>query len=142
MCRNNIPQRCVTLSNNSHVKISEKGSSLIFENSKRQQLKITRLDGCVVEGKISADYFVQSRNHGECVVELKGCDVEHGVKQIAASIDYLLHSGLCAKSGNSYLVSSRYPRHDTIVANAKRKLMAKGWPLRIFRYREIVKPDM
>jgi hypothetical protein len=79
----------------------------------------------------SADYFICSAL-GQILVELKGCDVEKGVRQIIASHKFLKDRKICSENGKAFLVCSRYPRHDTTIARAKRKLMKIGWPLKIF----------
>lgn len=62
---------------------------ITFVNGSRAELRKVKVDGCAITRGPRCDYLVIAPNGVEHFVELKGTDVRHAVKQLAASIEQL-----------------------------------------------------
>lgn len=83
--------------------ITEKGKTFSLRPEKGEEVVGIRLDGCLVHSQsglaCDAAFFVHSRSQKRLVialVELKGADVAHAIKQIKASRDLLANTVGCA----------------------------------------------
>lgn len=111
----------------SKVKVEEGARSAIFSNKNRTAFFRTKVDGCLVKNSTAADFVVTCVGTGSVIVELKGVDVEHAVKQIDATAIYLKS---CDAAQNllplaGLVICSRYPRFDTKLQRLA-KLFAKS----------------
>lgn len=118
----------------SRVKVEENGRCAVFVNEDRAVFHKVKVDGCLVENILCADYVVCKSDVGSVVVELKGTDVEHAVDQIDATICMLKNCGAPKRLGKSkvsqlpvagLVVCSRYPRASTTFQKKQKKFAAK-----------------
>mgnify|MGYP001277041199 CR=1 FL=1 len=106
-----INSKCVIEKKDSKIKVEQLGRKAVFRNAKKDKYSVVTFDGCVVVQSLAADYIVTKLNVGSVIVELKGSDVEHGIGQIGATVDYLAkEGGLCSKVKGALIVCSQYPR--------------------------------
>jgi len=80
-----IAAECIEATTDSRVKVSERGRKAIFLNPDNCNYSKVRVDGCVVKNAKAADWVVSKHAVGDIIVELKGRNVEHAVKQINAT---------------------------------------------------------
>jgi hypothetical protein len=103
----------------SRIKIEERRRKAIVLNCNRDQFVLTQVDGCVIKNRIAADWIVTKHDIGDVVVELKGKDVEHGVKQVYATAKYWTINELRVGAIAGLIVCNQYPRASTQVQRAK-----------------------
>lgn len=80
--------RCISMCTSSNVTVEDSGMKANFENPQRRQYRKYVVDGCLVQGKVAADFAVEEIDRGLVVVELKGGKVEHALKQVHATTAY------------------------------------------------------
>jgi hypothetical protein len=111
--------RCTERTNVSKVKVQELGRKAIFKNKNRAIFCKTRVDGCVVKNAIAADWVLSKGNVGQIVIELKGRDVDHAVKQIEATTLLWREKNLVFGKLAGLVVCAQYPRANTMVQRAQ-----------------------
>lgn len=120
---------CETATTVSKIKLEERAAKAIFLNQPRETYTVVRVDGCVVQNEVAADYLV-AKNTAAVVVELKGRDAEHGLSQVLASAKMVRDREPNLTVIAAMLVSNRMPRVNTFVQRAKDKYAAEmGAPL-------------
>lgn len=112
-----IPTHCKNVHTHSKIKVEELGRKFILCNPNSDSITVVKMDGCVVVNSLSADYVVRSPEV-DIIVELKGVNVDHGIKQIMetariwrAEVDK--ESPLAA-----VLVARQYPKISTNIQRA------------------------
>lgn len=114
-----IEADCQERRTDSNIKLSERGRKAIFLNPHRHELILTTVDGCVMKNELAADFVVEKQNVGAVVVELKGRNVEHAVKQIMATALLWRDRGLITAKFGSLIVCSQFPSVSTSVQKAQ-----------------------
>jgi hypothetical protein len=114
-----IPTKCQERVRHPLVKIEERRRSATFENAERREFVVTRVDGCVLVGQIASDYVVQRPPCGDVILELKGSDVGHGIKQVEATAAHWKANGYCCASLAGLIVCNQVPKPLTKVQQAK-----------------------
>ncbi|MBB5208362.1 hypothetical protein [Chiayiivirga flava] len=97
------------------MKVEEGARSAIFLNAAREKYVKTKVDGCLLNNVLAADFVVTQSGKGSVIVELKGTDVERAVKQVAATIEFFQKCEAAKQKQKmaGLVVCSRYPRFDT-----------------------------
>ncbi|WP_163023851.1 hypothetical protein [Pseudomonas viridiflava] len=92
-----------------------------LNNPAKRELLRTKVDGClIVEGK-RCDWMIVDRETGtEVFIELKGCDVLEGVKQLGVSVNAL--SKRAAKK-YGYVICTRSPISSPVVQRLQKELL-------------------
>lgn len=88
--------------------LRENKSRLIVKNLQKEKIRQVSIDGCVVTEGQRCDYLIIGVDNSEYFVELKGCDVDHAIKQLEATIK-LLGSKIKSVKRHSIIVSTRCP---------------------------------
>ncbi|MCX7044181.1 MAG: hypothetical protein NTX50_01675 [Candidatus Sumerlaeota bacterium] len=98
---------CEKTRSDPRIVLREKRSEICFLNPLRKAIREVRIDGCVIRDGLRCDYLliVGCTEH---YVELKGCDVDHAVKQIETTIRKVSADAKRLEK-HSYIVSSRCP---------------------------------
>lgn len=87
-----IPEKCMKLSKEARISCVERGKpkrKIVFKNSKRAQIQVICVDGCVPLAGNRCDNLVRAPGLRANFVELKGRNVEDAVNQIASTITQL-----------------------------------------------------
>lgn len=118
---------CREETTDSYVKVREGARSAVFKNQRRAKYHRVRVDGCLVQNEISADFVVACPGVGSVVVELKGTDVERAVEQVDATLQ---HVKCCSRLSAlrpfaGLIVCARYPRFDTKLQRLTKQFVAK-----------------
>lgn len=117
-----IDQSCVKIQNGSVVKIKDFSQEAKFKNDLKQDYKIISVDGCVIKTGLRSDFVVEFPSGRPVIVELKGSNVEHALKQVNATADRGLADAWLAKPVGALIVASRLrPAALTIVQRSSRK---------------------
>lgn len=114
---------CVEDVRHSLVTVAENSRSATFTNVKGTKIRRIRVDGCLLKGVTASDWIVSKENCLDLVVELKGCDVDHAMRQVIATLRFWCNHEL--KGGTrlaALVVCTKYPRVDTKIQRAKIQL--------------------
>ncbi|MDR6952667.1 hypothetical protein J2X65_002026 [Ancylobacter sp. 3268] len=118
-------ERCTQIVTHSKIKVEEHGRKAIFENSNGDMYHVSIVDNCLITDGSRADRLVRKVGDSSVIVELKGKDVDHGIKQLMATVEHPnIRSMLESKIG-FLLVCRRYPKFDYYVAKAKTEAAKK-----------------
>jgi hypothetical protein len=81
--------KCETSTDQSIIVLKENSSRLIIKNLRNEKVRQVLVDGCaIIEGQ-RCDFLIIGPNDSGYFVELKGCDVEHAIKQLETTINKL-----------------------------------------------------
>ena len=61
-------EACTQVVGVSRIKVSEKGRKATFVNHKRERYKKIKIDGCVVNDELAADWLVCHCKHGQIII--------------------------------------------------------------------------
>lgn len=112
--------KCSTTVRVSKVKVMEKGKQAVFLNPDKELFTKTRVDGCVIINSIACDWLIQHGNITSILVELKGCDVDHALEQIEATLAYMSKNGLLNKQVAALIVCSKPSRHPCFTSKLQK----------------------
>lgn len=113
---------CITKTKDTLIKVHEKGRQAIVRNPKQDLFIRAKVDGCLLTNKTASDWVIAKPKIADVVIELKGCDVDHAVEQIAETISFWNASGNSNGKWAALVVCSRYPKVDTKIQRARVKL--------------------
>jgi hypothetical protein len=118
---------CIQTVRDSKPKIEERGRKAIFLNPKRDEVKIVRVDGCLVtDTSRRADYIVSKPAVIDVIVELKGKDIFHARDQIMATLlVWRSHPPFSTRIAG-LIVCSRSPASSSDLQVMKRKARTEG----------------
>lgn len=110
---------CTVTVSHSLVKVEENKRKAIFKNPKKNDYKVTIVDGCVIKTGVRSDYLVSEVGAASVIVELKGVDVGHGCEQLFATAKHSDIKPMLEGRVGFLMVCTRVPRFDTYIAKAK-----------------------
>lgn len=117
---------CREITNVSKIKVEENQRKAVFLNDPRENYFRTKVDGCLVVHTLASDWVVSKPTVGDVVVELKGKDVNHAIKQIVSTLSYWKKEGLSNGKLAGLIVCTQYPKISTTVQKAQ-ELIAKDY---------------
>ena len=79
---------CISECKNPLVPVEDAGVRAVFCNPKRKAYRTFDVDGCLVTEGLAADFAVEELGTGLAVVELKGRNVEHALKQVSETVKH------------------------------------------------------
>ena len=98
-------------------------------------LHVSRADGCMYVNKTSCDFVGSCTEAGDVFIELKGCDVDQGLKQIETTLKDWRAKGWLGRLRAGLIVCTRYPRQDSKIQRARNKFARDfGAPLHVVRH--------
>lgn len=115
-----IPDRCISLSTHSKIKVEENRRKATLLNKGRSEYFVIKVDGCSVVNETAADFIVGNDHSGAVIIELKGKDVDHGATQVLAT------ASLWRKVTNNpkmaaLIVCNQYPKVSTTIQKKKQE---------------------
>ncbi|NBN63316.1 hypothetical protein [Pannonibacter tanglangensis] len=120
------------MSNESKIKVEERGRKAIFLNPQQTTYEVGRIDGCLVNTGKKADYFVSNATK-TVIVELKGKDIRQACAQLFEAAEHPSVKPHIKGSLGFLVICSRVPAADTSVQVAQQKARKKfGAKFRIF----------
>jgi hypothetical protein len=108
------------------IKVAQRGRKAVFKNENRASHTVIEVDGCVVKNALCSDYVVRRSDIGDLIVELKGKDVDHAVKQVEATAQLWRQNGYAKAGMAALVVATQYPKANTAVRRAQ-QLFAKTY---------------
>jgi len=99
---------CEVSTEKSIIVLKENKSQLVIRNSHNEKVRQVKVDGCAIKDGQRCDFLIIGSNNSEYFVELKGCDVEHAIKQLERTIN-ILGSKIKSIKRYSIIISSRCP---------------------------------
>jgi hypothetical protein len=128
----NLPAHCCTTTNDSRIKVEQRGRKAIFVNEGKLTYVRVEVDGCVIKNAKAADFIVSRSDIGDVIIELKGRDVAEAVKQVEATAKYWVDNKHCNKKIAALIVSTQFPKTSTAVLRAKDRFRKTyGTPLHV-----------
>lgn len=106
--RSTLRGRVITLNGENKRKAS-------FRNPGLKKYNIVKVDQGVVTQQRAADYVLNQEEVGSLIVELKGSDVRHACRQVAATVELLNGCGFRHKIIAGLVVCTRFPAVDTTI---------------------------
>lgn len=119
-----VNDTCIRTTDESNIKFEENKSKIIFQNPGRQVYQCVQVDGCVLKTGIRCDNMLTNDAGLEFYIELKGCDVDHGIEQLEATI-LQLSKDYKNWPKKAFLISTRQPSIDVKIQNAKKRFFKK-----------------
>lgn len=101
------------------VSVREGKRSAVFLNLERERYAVTRVDGCLLQQEVAADWAISKEEVGDIVIELKGRDVHHAVKQVHATAVHWHEEKYQTGKIAGLIVACQYPRSSTAVQKAQ-----------------------
>jgi len=104
---------CSKITKNPTIPVSENGRAFVIKNPDRQQVKIVKVDGCLVtDHRERCDYCFEVNDPIFCVIylELKGSDIAKAFQQICATLQHLSDRHKEIKKKFCHIVASRVPK--------------------------------
>jgi len=126
-----IPCHCAHKSNGQFIVCAEKGRKISFLNPNKRAIVRFSIDGCsglreIIKkpGCKLCDFLVVDWRANEHYVELKGCNVEHALKQLESTIEIFRLSGL-TKRFFCWIITSESPASQSKFQVLKAKFEKK-----------------
>lgn len=129
-----VDDRCVDRQSGSIVVVKDKNSGrAAFANPRRGEYQCVLVDGCVITEGLRADWLVESDCGKQVVVELKGSDVGHALKQVSRTVEIGVCEGWIRLPVGAWIVASklRPAASTTIQAGMKKHQERYGARLRL-----------
>lgn len=124
--------RCTEELSDSYIKCEENGRKAIFENTERASYHRTKVDKCMVDNVLAADFMVTKVDVGDVIVELKGKDVKHGIEQALATAQLYKEHELRTKKIAALIVAKACPSYNSAVRKGKEQFARMfGGPLHV-----------
>jgi len=114
-----IREECEEETSVARIKVEELGRKATFVNDEGERYRKTRMDGCIVKNRLAADWVVSRENVGDAIIELKGKHVEHAVRQVRATAEFLARGGFREGRLAGLVVCSQFPKASTSVQRAQ-----------------------
>lgn len=87
MSTKKLPTKCIRSTSAKRVKINgEHNRSATFVNEAQEDFREIRVDGCLIPKGLAADWILCKASVGDLIIELKGRDVGHALKQVSATL--------------------------------------------------------
>lgn len=123
--------QCIEKVRDSKVKVHDPGTgkSAILLNPDRVQVRRIHMDKCFAPtGTIAADFVVSKPKVVDMIIELKGKNVDHAVKQVESTWAFWRNHAEHEPNQliGAWIVCSEYPRASTKVARYREHFRARG----------------
>lgn len=112
---------------NSKIKIKANAAKAVFDNSDRAEIKIVDVD-CWLSNEVGlkADRVVSKPQVVDVIVELKGKDISHAMKQVLATCVQWKKAPPFSKKIGGLIVFSRSPERSATIDDWKARLLKQG----------------
>lgn len=120
--------KCVKVTKVTKVKVGEKGKQAVFLNPAKHEFSVVRIDGCIIVNNTACDYLISRENLIGVLIELKGTDLPHALKQIELTLEYFKKKKVGWQKMAALIVCrapSRHPSFTTKIQQCKNRLIAR-----------------
>lgn len=104
----------------SKIKVAENGKQAVILNPNKQLFTRTKIDGCTISNQTACDWLIQDNTIASILIELKGCDVEHAIAQIEATLLFMKTNDLLTERLAALIVCSKPSRHPSFTAKLQK----------------------
>lgn len=111
--------RCTIRRRVSKIVVEENKRKATFVNDDKAWFRVTQVDGCLCRNQEAADWVITKERVGSVIVELKGKDVPHGVRQVLATAAFWRHHHPDCSQIAGLVVSRQRPSYSTSVQRAQ-----------------------
>ena len=117
-------ESCIESKTDSKIKVEAHTQKAIFDNSDREEVKIVDLD-CWLAADVGpkADHIVSKPGVVDIIVELKGKDIDHALKQILASHARWKAAPPLSKHIGALIVFSRSPDRSASMDDTRKRFL-------------------
>src|SRR4051812_24665611 len=116
----------------SRIVVEENKSKATFINDDNRWYCVVKVDGCLCKNEEAADWVVKKEGIGAVIVELKGRDVPHGVRQVWATAKFWRQHEPDCKRISGLVVSRQRPSYSASSQKLQIKFAREfNYPLRI-----------
>ena len=123
---NSVPARCFEELDGPRVTVKANGRVATFLNPDR--IKIRKIDvDCWLQpvSGLRSDFLLAKAAMVDVIIELKGQDIDHALKQILATLHHWKTTKLCSPRCGGLVVFTRSPKRSAMLDNLKLKLLYK-----------------
>jgi len=107
------------------IKVEERGTKATIRNPNRGKFIKRKIDGCMITNQLAADWIVTEPTVGDLIIELKGKNVEHAFRQVAATIDFWRAQADAQTRISALIVCVRCPKAASRTLTAQSDLRRK-----------------
>jgi hypothetical protein len=102
--------KCTQVVHDSRPKVEENGRKAVFLNLQNDEVRIIRVDNCLITGSSRrADYIMSRPGLVDVIVELKGKDIFHARDQILATLPVWLSNPPFSSKIVGLIICSKSP---------------------------------
>ena len=117
-------QACTDELNDSKITVKRDGRRATFDNSDHAIIKCVDVDCWIPSNDtVKADYIVSKPGVVDVIVELKGKDIDHAVKQVVATLAIWRTAPPFSKKIGGLIVFTRCPVSAAQVGDMKKRLL-------------------
>jgi len=122
-----VPEHCLSETSGTKVKVEANARRAIFDNADNATIQIIDVD-CWMQGSkgLKADYLVLKSQMVDVVVELKGSDIRHAIRQIVATSEQWRNATLSKEMMGGLVIFTHSPETSASLANKKKTLRNKN----------------
>jgi hypothetical protein len=131
---------CIEECSDSYVKFVDGRRFVTVDNTEREVLAKIRVDGCAIKNGMRADWVVEKEGRA-IIIELKGRDIEHAIKQVFATAEFWKSEKRCQYFA-ALIVGRQFPRASASI-QLKQQRFARVYkaPLHIVTHDPTVRFD-
>lgn len=119
-------QACTEKRNVSKITVNRDGRRATFDNAEHARIMIVDLDCWISNPDIAmADYVVAKPGLVDVIVELKGKDIKHAVKQIESTLGMWKKTPPLSDKIGGLIVFTRSPLRSAEISDTKKRLLQK-----------------
>lgn len=118
-----IPAHCSRKTEETRLKVGANARWAVFDNSDKSLVHVTDVD-CWLRNAdcLRADFVVSKSSVVDVIVEIKGANIDHAVKQIISTAEQWRKASAKTAILGGLVIFSRSPEGSASLANRKRKL--------------------
>ena len=122
-----VPEHCKRATTETRPKVEAKARKAVFDNAVHANIQIIDVD-CWITGSVSlkADYIVIKPQVVDIVVELKGSDIRHAIKQVVVTTEQWRSATGSSGMVGGLVICTHSPENSASLANHKKKLRDKN----------------
>jgi hypothetical protein len=119
-------QECTEDLTDSKITVKRDGRKAVFDNAERATIRRIDLDCWIPSTEtLKADYIVSNPGVVDIIVELKGKDIKHAVKQVVATLTKWKSAPAFSEKIGGLIVFTRCPMRAAETSDIKKRLLVQ-----------------
>ena len=121
-----VPDHCIRKAEETKPKVGAHARWAVFDNGDMATIHVTDVD-CWLKNAdcLKADFVVSKPKVVDVIVEIKGANIDHAVKQIISTAEQWRKASAITTILGGLIIFTRSPESSASLANRKRKLRDK-----------------